>query len=86
MCFIHLCIFTGCKTRHCEQDYVNNHIKIHLSFMHSVKNERIIEGRTCPVGHSAVCPSVILYVSSVKPLKYLMIFGIEVCSRSCQAN
>jgi hypothetical protein len=40
--------------------------------MYSVKNERIIQGRTCRVGHSAVCPSVILYVSSVKLLKGLM--------------
>jgi hypothetical protein len=54
--------------------------------MRSVKIERILEGRTSPVGHSAVCPSVILYVSSVKLHKDPMKFGTEVYSGSNQAN
>jgi hypothetical protein len=54
--------------------------------MHSVIIKRIIEDRECPVGHSAVCPYVILCVLSVKLLNDLMTFGIEVCSGSCQTN
>lgn len=54
--------------------------------MYSVKNERIIEGRICPMSHSAICPSVILFISSVKLLKGLMKFGIEVCSGSFEVN
>jgi hypothetical protein len=51
--------------------------------MRSVKIKRIIEGL---VGHSAVCPSDVLYVSSVKLHKVLMKFGTEVHSGSNHAT
>jgi hypothetical protein len=54
--------------------------------MRSVEIKRIIEGRTSLVDHSAVCPSDILYVSSVKLHKDLLKFGIEFYPGSNQAN